>query len=67
MTTITEVLKKVAAGDVFEAGKMFKFSSEPLVWVVDEIEKADDGIDVILSLYYYDIFVKEESVFMEGV
>jgi hypothetical protein len=65
MSTIMEVLNNLHPGDVFEAGRLIKGDSEPLVWMVDDVVELDGEAEVHLSLYYYDIFVKEESVLIK--
>jgi hypothetical protein len=58
MNTLAETLAKTKVGDLFESGQMFKFSKEPLVWVVEDIyQEGLDMIDIVLSMNLYDVFV----------
>jgi hypothetical protein len=58
MSALKEVLSTVSNGDMFESGRMFKFSESALVWIVEEMSDTE----ATLRMYYQDIFVKEETI-----
>lgn len=75
-TALREALNILKVGDIFEAGKLFGLSDEPIVWCLESIEELEidmlDGtmekqLEYSFELFYYDVYLMSKDIVIPKV